>query len=46
MIEVIKKYCKETDQRIPEMIGEIAICVFNSLGYSYKKAVANLEEIL
>lgn len=45
MIEEIKKYCKETDQRIPETVGQIAICVFNSLGYSYKKAVANLEEI-
>lgn len=45
MIEEIKKYCKETDQIIPETVGQIAICVFNSLGYSYKKAVANLEEI-
>lgn len=45
MIEEIKKYCKETDQIIPEMVGQIAICIFNSLGYSYKKAVANLEEI-
>jgi len=45
MIEEIRKYCEETNQRVPEAVGEIAICVFNSLGHSYKKAVANLEEI-
>lgn len=45
MIEEIQSYCKETNQEIPREVGEIAICVFNSLGHSYKKAVANLEDI-
>ena len=45
MIEEIKSYCKETDQKVPKEVGEIAICVFNSLAHSYKKAVSNLEEI-
>lgn len=45
MIEEIQRYCEETNQKVPQKVGEIAICVFNSLGYSYKKAVENLEEI-
>jgi len=45
MIEEIKNYCKETDQKIPEKIGEIAMCVFNSLAHCYEKAAADLEEI-
>ena len=46
MIEEIKAYCKETNQKAPQEVGEIALCVFNSLAHCYKKAVANLEEIL
>lgn len=45
MIEEIKLYCTETKQRVPEEVGEIAMCVFNSLAHCYKKAVSNLEDI-
>lgn len=45
MIDEIKLYCSETKQKVPEEVGEIAICVFNSLAHSYKKAVTSLEEI-
>ncbi|MDR3596328.1 rhamnulokinase [Clostridium sp.] len=45
MVEEIKKYCEETGQRVPEEVGEIAMCVFNSLAHCYKKAVLNLEEV-
>lgn len=45
MILEIQKYCFETEQRVPKTAGEIAICVYNSLAYSYKKAVEELEEI-
>lgn len=45
MIEEIRSYCKETNQRVPENVGEIAMCVYNSLAHSYKRAVSNLEEI-
>lgn len=45
MIEEIKDYCRETNQKVPEEAGEIAVCVYNSLAHSYKKAVASLEEI-
>lgn len=45
MIEEIQAYCEETEQDIPTTPGELALCVYNSLGYSYKNAVSNLEEI-
>ncbi|WP_238917615.1 rhamnulokinase [Clostridium sp. YIM B02555] len=45
MIEEIQKHCKETNQEVPEEVGEIAMCVFNSLANCYKKAVTNLEDI-
>ncbi|MFL0251351.1 rhamnulokinase [Clostridium neuense] len=45
MIEEIKDYCRETNQKVPEEAGEIAVCVYNSLAHYYKKAVASLEEI-
>lgn len=45
MIEEIKDYCRETNQKVPEEAGEIAVCVYNSLAHCYKKAVASLEEI-
>ncbi len=45
MIDEIKLYCIETNQRVPQEVGEVAQCVFNSLAHCYKKAVSNLEEI-
>lgn len=45
MIEEIKRYCLETNQRVPESPGEISMCVYNSLAHCYKKAVSNLEDI-
>lgn len=45
MIEEIKLFCIETNQRVPQEVGEIAQCVFNSLAHCYKKAVSNLEDI-
>lgn len=45
MIKEIRDYCVETNQKVPEEVGEIAMCVFNSLAHCYKKAVLNIEEI-
>ncbi|WP_298843300.1 rhamnulokinase [Clostridium sp.] len=45
MIKEIKDYCYETDQKVPCDVGEIAMCVYNSLAHCYKNAVANIEEI-
>ena len=45
MIKEIKDYCAESGQKVPIQVGEIAMCVFNSLAHCYKKAVSDLEEI-
>ncbi|WP_286908705.1 rhamnulokinase [Clostridium sp. UBA1652] len=45
MIEEIQTYCKETNQEVPKTPGEVAYCVFNSLGISYGESIKELEEI-
>ncbi|MGM0922948.1 MAG: rhamnulokinase [Bacillota bacterium] len=45
MVEEIQKYCKETNQQVPQSPGQIAKCVFDSLAYSYKHAINEIEEI-
>ncbi|GFP74861.1 rhamnulokinase [Clostridium fungisolvens] len=45
MIEEIKEYCRETNQQVPETVGQVAYCVYNSLSSSYKESIAELEEI-
>ncbi|NPC91953.1 rhamnulokinase [Bacillus sp. WMMC1349] len=45
MILEIQRYCHETNQCVPTTPGEIAKCVFDSLADSYKRAIAEIEEI-
>lgn len=45
MIEAIKDYCKNTNQKVPNEVGELAYCLYNSLAYCYNKAIINLETI-
>lgn len=45
MVEEIKLYCEETDQRVPKTPGEVAKCVFDSLAESYQNAIDQIEEI-
>ena len=42
MIDAIKDYCRETGQKVPETVGEIMQCVYNSLAQLYKEAVQGL----
>jgi rhamnulokinase len=41
----IRAYCKETQQTIPETIGEIARCAFESLSLKYRSVLHSLEEL-
>jgi len=41
----IKEYCKNTNQNVPESIGEIIRCVEESLALKYRWAIEKLEEI-
>lgn len=45
MINAVKDYCKKTGQKVPETVGEIVMCVYNSLAVCYGKAVEQIEEI-
>lgn len=45
MIDAVKNYCKKTNQKVPETVGEIVLCVYTSLAKCYKEAVIQAEEI-
>ncbi|WP_394903592.1 rhamnulokinase [Clostridium butyricum] len=45
MIEEIKNYFEEKNEKAPRTPGEIAYCVYNSLAYCYKEAAEELEAI-
>lgn len=45
MILEIKKYFEERNEKVPQSVGEIAYCVYNSLAYCYQDTIKELEEI-
>ena len=45
MIQAVKDYCKKTNQRVPETVGEIVRCVYISLAKCYATAVDQIEQI-
>ncbi|SDK01398.1 rhamnulokinase [Sediminibacillus albus] len=45
MVEEIQSLCQETNQEVPSTPGEVAKCVFDSLGVSYQQAIDQIEEI-
>lgn len=45
MIEEINRYCIENGKIPPSNVGELAICVYRSLAFSYKEAIKELEDI-
>ena len=45
MITAIQTYCKETDQYIPQTMGEIARCIYESLAFRYRQVLANLQQL-
>lgn len=45
MVKEILDYFSERKQSVPLSTGQIAYCVYNSLAYSYKEAIDELESI-
>ena len=45
MVKKIQKFCADTNQPIPETIGQIARCIYESLALKYRWALERLEEI-
>ena len=46
MVNAVKDYCKKTGQKVPETVGEIVLCVYQSLAVGYKQAIDDLEKIM
>lgn len=40
----VKEYCKRTGQPVPETVGEIMRCIYESLALKYRLTLDNLEE--
>ena len=45
MCGAVQQYCAGTSQPVPQTVGEIARCVFESLSLSYRSVIEELERI-
>ena len=45
MVQKIKDFCKETNQPVPETVGQIARTVYESLALKYRSALEGLENM-
>ena len=45
MTEAIKTYCKNTNQQVPENLGQVLACIYTSLAKSYADTIKQIEEI-
>jgi len=44
MEEAIQTYCRNTGQPVPETIGQVTRCIYESLALRYREVLANLRE--
>lgn len=45
MIKAVQKFCRDSDQQVPETVGEIASVIYNSLAKCYGDTVEEIEKI-
>ncbi|MFI3312549.1 MAG: rhamnulokinase family protein [Eubacteriales bacterium] len=45
MADKVQDYCQKTGQPVPQTVGEIARCIYESLALKYRWAMERLEEI-
>lgn len=45
MTDAIRNYCKETGQHMPQSMGEIVRCIYESLAFRYKQVLADLQTL-
>lgn len=41
----IREFCKKTNQHVPETVGEIVRCIFESLVLCYRNTIENIESM-
>lgn len=40
----IREYCKKTNQYVPESVGEVVRCIYESLALKYKNVLSGIED--
>lgn len=45
MIEAVQKFCRDTNQQVPETVGQISSVIYNSLAKCYGDTVKEIEDI-
>lgn len=45
MIEAVKKFCQDTEQQVPETVGEIVAVIYNSLAKCYGDTIEEIEAL-
>lgn len=45
MIQEVQAFCRESNQKVPEKVGELARVIYRSLADCYKKTVCELEQM-
>ncbi len=45
MPERIREFCRKTNQHVPESVGEIVRCIFESLALCYRQTIENIEDM-
>ena len=45
MVQKIQDFCRSTNQPVPETIGQVARCIYESLALRYRLALEGLEKI-
>ncbi len=44
MIDEVKSYCRDTNQAVPETVGEISAVIYNSLALCYRDCANEIEQ--
>ncbi len=46
MPEKIREYCRRTNQPVPETVGEVVRCIYESLALKYRNTASSIEELM
>lgn len=46
MPERVREYCRRTGQPVPESVGEVVRCIYESLALKYRKTAESIEQLM